>query len=243
MTPITREERYLSAIAGEEDLPKDMMPNTREEQYLSAIAGETELPKGTVPITRIEKYLQKILDNGGGGGSNHTIEDAFIQSTPMDEYINDRVTTIGMTNRNDVFGSCQIKKVSLPNVTQCPASYAFNGRNVSTIEELYLPNLQSCGYGFAESNPNLRIIDFGKAFAGSKCRNCPNLEVLVVRDTSLKNVGSEWLTGCTKLLPDGSGGIVYVPQNLLAQYQASDAWQTYANVEFRAIEGSIYELE
>lgn len=175
--------------------------------------------------------------------ANHYIEDALIQNTPMDEYVNDRVTTIGISGQNDAFSGTQIKKISFPNVTTCPASYAFNGRNVSTLEELYLPNLQSCGYGFAEANPNLRIIDFGKAFAGAKCRNCPNLEVLVVRDTSLKNVGSDWLSGCTKMLPGGSGGIVYVPQNLLSQYQASTAWQTYANVEFRPIEGSEYELE
>lgn len=38
------------------------------------------------------------------------------------------------------------------------------------------------------------------------------------------------------------GGYVYVPSELLAQFNASTAWQTYAHViEFRAIEGSEYE--
>ena len=44
-------------------------PLTREEQYLSAIAGVTsssDIPEE--PLTRIEAYLNKIVENGGGGG-------------------------------------------------------------------------------------------------------------------------------------------------------------------------------
>ena len=44
-------------------------PLTREEQYLSAIAGVTsseDIPEK--PLTREEKYLNKIVENGGGGG-------------------------------------------------------------------------------------------------------------------------------------------------------------------------------
>lgn len=44
-------------------------PLTREEQYLSAIAGvtaSTEIPEK--PLTRVEAYLNKIVENGGGGG-------------------------------------------------------------------------------------------------------------------------------------------------------------------------------
>ena len=45
-----------------------MKPITRTEQYLSAIAGESELPQNMKPITREEYYLQAILDKGAGGG-------------------------------------------------------------------------------------------------------------------------------------------------------------------------------
>lgn len=44
-------------------------PLTREEEYLSAIAGvtaSTEIPEK--PLTRVEAYLNKIVENGGGGG-------------------------------------------------------------------------------------------------------------------------------------------------------------------------------
>ena len=46
-------------------------PLTREERYLSAIAGVTsseDIPEK--PLTREEKYLNKIVENGGGGGSS-----------------------------------------------------------------------------------------------------------------------------------------------------------------------------
>lgn len=62
--PITREEMYLSNIAGEGTRLPDQ-PLTRVEQYLSNIAGEeTTLPE--YPITRVEQYLDYIANNGGG---------------------------------------------------------------------------------------------------------------------------------------------------------------------------------
>ena len=64
--PITREEILLNSIA--EGTGSDLTPITRREMYLSAIAGETELPTDITPITREEMYYQKILDNGGTGG-------------------------------------------------------------------------------------------------------------------------------------------------------------------------------
>lgn len=46
----------------------DLTPITRREQYLAAIAGEGETVPDT-PLTREEEYLQAILDNGSGGGT------------------------------------------------------------------------------------------------------------------------------------------------------------------------------
>ena len=203
------------------------------------------IPTGTEPTGTVNITTNGTVDVTEYASANvavHDVEDAFITNAPMDEYYNERVTTIGITNQNDVFGATRIKKISFPNVTTCPASYAFHGRNISLLEELYMPKLQTSGYGFAENNPNVRVIDFGFSFGGAKCRNCPNLEVLIIRDTSIKAVGESWITGCTKVLASGSGCYVYVPQALLSQYQSNSAWATYAHVlEFRAIEGSIYE--
>lgn len=241
MKPITRVEKYLSAIAGEGELPKDMKPNTREEQYLSAIAGETELPKGTIPITREEKFLQKILDNGDGGGS-HAMEDALIQNTAMNEYYNDRVTDVKYYG----FVKSNIKVINLPNVTKIDNS-AFDGINVSLIDEIYIPNCVTYGVSSFQRNPNLKIVDFGKGNVNMNGRinNCPMLTTLILRNENnlISPTSATAIQNCP-FAPDGAGGYVYVPQALLSQYQASQDWTDYANViEFRPIEGSIYELE
>ena len=62
--PITREDHYLSAIAGEEtELPE--RPITRSEHYLAKIAGQdVETP---TPITREDMYLDFIAEHGSGG--------------------------------------------------------------------------------------------------------------------------------------------------------------------------------
>lgn len=66
--PITREEMFLTAAAGQDvNLPK---PITREETFLAAIAGmDVNIP---TPETRKEMYLAAIAENTGGGGGAET---------------------------------------------------------------------------------------------------------------------------------------------------------------------------
>lgn len=61
----TREEQYLSAIAGG-NVP-DLTPITRKEMFLAAAAGQNVTPPE--PITREEMFLSKI--QGGGGGTTY----------------------------------------------------------------------------------------------------------------------------------------------------------------------------
>lgn len=59
-------------------------PLTREEQYLSAIAGVTsssDIPPK--PLTRAEKYLNKIVENGGGGGGGGTTNYNELSNRPQ----------------------------------------------------------------------------------------------------------------------------------------------------------------
>ena len=61
-------------------------PLTREEQYLSAIAGVTsssDIPPK--PLTRVEKYLDKIVENGGGGGGGGTTNYNELSNRPQVE--------------------------------------------------------------------------------------------------------------------------------------------------------------
>ena len=69
---------------GTEDTNPPAEPLTREEQYLSAIAGVTsssDIPEK--PLTRIEKYLNKIVENGGGGGGGGTSNYNALENKPQ----------------------------------------------------------------------------------------------------------------------------------------------------------------
>ena len=64
LTPVTREEKYLHAIATQE--PADITPVTGEEKFLAALASG-EAPNRE-PKTRKEYFLSECA-NGTGGGS------------------------------------------------------------------------------------------------------------------------------------------------------------------------------
>ena len=69
---------------GTEDINPPAEPLTREEQYLSAIAGVTsssDIPEK--PLTRVEKYLNKIVENGGGGGGGGTTDYTQLSNKPQ----------------------------------------------------------------------------------------------------------------------------------------------------------------
>ena len=70
--PISRDERYLSKIGGNEEVivPK---PISREEKYMYRAAGYDDQPIPDYPISRKEKYWAKIIENGGGSGNGSTV--------------------------------------------------------------------------------------------------------------------------------------------------------------------------
>ena len=68
---------------GTQDTAPPSEPLTREEQYLSAIAGvtaSTDIPEK--PLTRVEKYLDEIVKNGGGGGGGGTTDYNDLSNKP-----------------------------------------------------------------------------------------------------------------------------------------------------------------
>lgn len=97
---------------------------------------------------------------------------------------------------------------------------------------------------------NLLAIDWlGGSITGSKNHfvNCTKLNVMVIRRTA--SICSLATTGAFNNTPFASGkagGTLYVPQALIASYQAATNWSTilgYANNSIQAIEGSIYETQ
>ena len=181
----------------------------------------------------------KLMEDDVTIEANHEIEDALIQNTELNEYVNDRVTYV----EGYKFYRTKIKVIRLPNATECGNS-AFGGNAQSMIEELYAPKMKRSGNYAFEGNPHLRILDFAITAFNSRIRANPMLEILILRHNSVVSPYASWVVEGCPLSNSGTGGYVYVPQNLLSQYQANEAWQEYANVlEFRPIEGSEYELE
>lgn len=181
----------------------------------------------------------KLMEDDVTISANYEIEDALIQNTELDEYVNDRVTVVAINK----FYRTKIKVIRLPNVTECGNS-AFGGNNVSTIEELYVPKLIRDGNWAFEGNPYLRILDAGIRGLSNRVRANPMLSTLILRYNGVVSPNASWVVEGCPLHHDGVGGYVYVPQSLIEEYQSSQAWQDYAHVlEFRPIEGSEYELE
>ena len=89
-------------------------PLTREERYLSAIAGVTsseDIPEK--PLTREEKYLNKIVENGGGGGSSFEPTDE--QLAAMNSGITSEDVEQIETNKNNI--SNIQTAISIDNIT------------------------------------------------------------------------------------------------------------------------------
>lgn len=70
---ISRNEKYLSKLSGEEEVvPK---PISREERYMYRACGYVDRPIPEHAISREEKYWKKIIENGGGGSAVLTSKD------------------------------------------------------------------------------------------------------------------------------------------------------------------------
>lgn len=97
----------------------------------------------------------------------------------------------------------------------------------------------------------LEAVDIGNSythrFEVENFGQCSSLTVLVIRKNSVVALqGGINVFISTPFASDGTGGTLYVPQALIASYQAATNWSTilgYANNSIHAIEGSIYETQ
>ena len=97
---IIKEDKTMSDNINNTNPPSE--PLTREEEYLSAIAGVTssdDIPEK--PLTRTEKYLNKIVENGGGGGGG-----GFTPTQAQLDAMNSGITSEDVeqisTNKNNI---------------------------------------------------------------------------------------------------------------------------------------------
>ncbi|MBQ6035784.1 MAG: leucine-rich repeat protein [Lachnospiraceae bacterium] len=174
---------------------------------------------------------------------------------------------------NNVFEGCTyLTEMNLPNVVSVGTSGFLNAR----FEHIYMPKLKtlSGGQNFRSSSNNaalktivlpalttnatgqafrnhtgLTAVDIGpvNGFYANDFNGDSALTVLVLRKTSgVVALNATTVFDGTPFASGGSGGTIYVPQSLIATYQAATNWSTidgYGTITWAAIEGSIYETQ
>lgn len=99
---------------------------------------------------------------------------------------------------------------------------------------------------------NLRAADFTGKYGGvinGTFNKCKNLTVLVLRRTTVNSLSNVSAFSNSPFASGKAGGTLYVPQDLIASYQAATNWSTIlgygsgAQNQILPIEGSIYETQ
>ena len=144
----------------------------------------------------------------------------------IDSLINGTITSINSavtTLKINAFNACvNLVDVNLPNITSIPVN------------------------AFAACS-SLPMLDFEQniiSFGNSCFNGCSALNTIVLRGDTVTGIVSTNVFNNTPFASDGNGGILYVPQALIASYQAHPVWSTilgYPNNQILAIEGSPYE--
>jgi len=192
----------------------------------------------------------------------------------ISEFESDTVTSLYDTNSESnsgqgVFQNCtRITRLSMPNLDNSGSGgYQFAG--CTSLIDLHVPNA-SIGQHFVDGCTSLITFVNTKSTTtnNSDFANCTSLQsvdlhiirvrqncflrdtaltILILRHSdaiaSLYNIAA--FNG-TPFASGGSGGTLYVPQALVANYQAATNWSTilgYPNNQILPIEGSIYETQ
>lgn len=117
-------------------------------------------------------------------------------------------------------GITALEKVNFPELTD-PGGYAFE--DCSALKAVDFPKLASCSYGMIYGCTALERADLGlvTSIGNYAAYNCSALKTLILRNTaSVCTIGTNAFTGCTGL----KSGLIYVPEAMVASYQADAAW-------------------
>jgi hypothetical protein len=262
---ITREEKLLNSIAN--GVYSGVQPVTREEQYLSYIAGES-YAKPEKPITRKELYLDKIPQGGSGGGGvtirnqNKTITangtytadsgytglgivEVNVQASgganKLAQMVDGTLTEItaedlqGATNikKNAFYGNTSLQIIALPEGVENINETAFRGCTslVSinfpiSLKRIFLNAFAGCIAIEEITIPqNVIVIDQG---AFSSCRNLKSVTMKPQTPPTLYNASAfqNVPTTCVFTVPVGSGDA----------YKRATNWSKYAD---QIVEGDV----
>ena len=206
-------------------------PITRLEKFCAKAAG-TYTGDPLTPVTRLEWFLDQI--SGGGGGITLS---TFISGIPS------------WCHAPETYGNSTYQEID------APEGYAYDHVKYPDDSITFLANTYAKTFAY-----NARFQDYWIArrstvttviaghnvdqFNGSSMLNCSSLKNIVCYRSSVSALqGPNALNG-TPFASGGTGGTLWVPNSLIASYQAATNWSTilgYANNQIKAIEGSEWE--
>ena len=152
------------------------------------------------------------------------------------------LTTLGQGFFN---GCSSLETLDLPAITSISGNDCF--QFCSSLRTLNLPNLSQVASRMCYGCSSLPLLDFSKATTikgDYSFGNCSNLNILILRTNAVVSLSNTNAFYNTPFASGGTGGTLYVPQDLISSYESANNWSTilgYANNSIQAIEGSIYE--
>lgn len=171
------------------------------------------------------------------------------------------LTSVHLPNANKTTGSC------LSTFSGCTALTAIGAEDLEScytlgqamfskctnLSVIVLPSAGTVGYQSTNLCSSLTAVDIGASMAVSGGQifsgafgTADSLQTLILRRPAIYNLLNINAFAATPFKDGGAGGTLYVPQALIADYQAATNWSTilgYANNQILPIEGSIYETQ
>lgn len=154
-----------------------------------------------------------------------------------------KITQIG----DDGFSDCSnLKSAFFPEILV--KNRAFD--SCSSLEVAVLGILNSSSWHHIRKCAKLKAVDIVMTNSNNQIDNSfvddILLDTLIIRSTTLVSTINISAFNGTFFASDGTGGTLYVPQDLISSYQTATNWSTilsYENNQILPIEGSVYETQ
>lgn len=185
------------------------------------------------------------VQGGGGVGYKSLLDDTFSGALISD------ITFLRNYAFAYVTGLTSIKLTNLtPNTSNSNQNLKDSSYCISynpNLETLVITTEVRVGTSTVRNNPKLKAVDVPAVIVGGSCFSSDIVfDTLILRRNSLASMPATTAFTNTPFASGGTGGTIYVPQALIAEYQAANNWSTilgYANNQILPIEGSIYETQ
>jgi len=245
---------FVSAVQA---IPTGITPTGTKQISITANGTTTE------DVTNYASAEITVNVSGGGGDgykekwlgliarTQTTIEDADVTSigkSAFRDYAS--LTSAIFANCTSVgdgafYGCSALATLKLPNLTTIVGSSVF----YSVVAPLVFPKLATYPSINAINGCKASAIDLGPTISNIPSfmfNSSSNLKTLILRKTSIADLGAINAFNGTPFASNGTGGALYVPSALISTYQSATNWSTilgYANNQILPIEGSIYETQ